>query len=319
MIRHDWTRAQVREILDRPFHDLLAEAHSAHRSRFDRNEIEGAVLLSIKTGGCSEDCAYCPQSARHETDVSLQRLLGTDEIVAAARDAKSAGATRFCMGGAWRSPTDRQVESVAAAVREVAALELETCATLGMLTTAQAESLAAAGLSYYNHNLDTSPEFYGEIITTRTYDDRLRTLANVRAAGVSLCCGGIVGMGETREDRAGLLHQLASLDPHPESVPINLLVQVPGTPLHGVEPLDGLELVRTIATARLVMPGSVVRLSAGRESMSDELQTLCLHAGANSIFLGEKLLTTPNASPDHDHTLLDKLGVHLTSEPLLRR
>ena len=319
MIHHDWTQAEVREILDRPFHDLLADAHRVHSDRFDPNEIEGASLVSIKTGGCSEDCAYCPQSARHQTGLESQALLSTQEIVAAARDAKAVGATRFCMGAAWRSPTDRQVDAVAAAVREVAALELQTCATLGMLTAAQAAALATAGLDYYNHNLDTSPEFYGEVITTRTYDDRLATLANVRAAGVNLCCGGIVGMGESRDDRAGLLHQLASMDPHPESVPINLLVQVPGTPLDDVEPIDGLELVRTVAAARLLMPHSVVRLSAGRESMSDELQTLCLHAGANSIFLGEKLLTTPNAGPGHDHQLLDKLGVHLASESVLHR
>jgi biotin synthase len=319
MIRHDWKHAEVLEILDRPFHDLLAEAHSVHSDRFDPHEIEGALLVSIKTGGCSEDCGYCPQSARHDTGLEPQGLLSTDEIVAAAREAKAVGATRFCMGAAWRSPTDGQVDAVAAAVREIAELELETCATLGMLTAEQAAALATAGLDYYNHNLDTSPEFYGEVITTRTYDDRLATLANVRAAGVNVCSGGIVGMGESRDDRAGLLHQLALMDPHPESVPINLLVQVPGTPLDGVEPLDGLELVRTIAAARLLMPGSVVRLSAGRESMSDELQTLCLHAGANSIFLGEMLLTTPNAGPNHDHELLDKLGVRLTREPVLGR
>jgi biotin synthase len=317
MIRHDWTRAEVRELIGRPFHDLLAEAHDLHRRHFDRNEIEGALLLSIKTGGCPEDCAYCPQSARYRTGVSPQGLLGTEEILAAARNAKAVGATRFCMGAAWRSPSDRQVDAVAAAVREIGALGLETCATLGMLTPAQSSALADAGLDYYNHNLDTSPEFYGEIITTRTYRDRLETLANVRAAGVKLCCGGIVGMGESRDDRAGLLHQLATLDPHPESVPINLLVQVPGTPLHGVEELDGIELVRTIAAARLLMPASVVRLSAGRAQMSDELQALCLHAGANSVFLGEKLLTTPNAGESHDHELLDKLGVRLATEPVL--
>lgn len=243
MIHHDWTDAEVREILDRPFHDLLADAHRVHSDRFDPNEIEGASLVSIKTGGCSEDCAYCPQSARYHTGLEPQGLLSTDEIVAAARDAKAVGATRFCMGAAWRSPSDKQVDKVAAAVREVAALDLQTCATLGMLTAAQAAALATAGLDYYNHNLDTSPEFYGEVITTRTYDDRLATLANVRTAGVSLCCGGIVGMGESRDDRAGLLRQLATMDPHPESVPINLLVQVPGTPLEEVEPLDGLELV----------------------------------------------------------------------------
>jgi len=317
MIRHDWTRAEVRELIGRPFHDLLAEAHDLHRRHFDRNEIEGALLLSIKTGGCQEDCAYCPQSARYRTGVSPQGLLGTEEILAAARNAKAVGATRFCMGAAWRSPSDRQVDAVAAAVREIGALGLETCATLGMLTPAQSSVLADAGLDYYNHNLDTSPEFYGEIITTRTYRDRLETLANVRAAGVKLCCGGIVGMGESRDDRAGLLHQLATLDPHPESVPINLLVQVPGTPLHGVEELDGIELVRTIAAARLLMPASVVRLSAGRAQMSDELQALCLHAGANSVFLGEKLLTTPNAGESRDHELLDKLGVRLATEPVL--
>jgi len=319
MIHHDWTQAEVLEILDRPFHDLLADAHRVHSDRFDPNEIEGAALVSIKTGGCSEDCAYCPQSARHPTGLESQALLSTEEIVAQARDAKAVGATRFCMGAAWRSPTDKQVDAVAEAVREVAALELQTCATLGMLTAGQAARLATAGLDYYNHNLDTSPEFYGEVISTRTYDDRLATLANVRAAGVNLCCGGIVGMGETRADRAGLLQQLATMDPHPDSVPINLLVQVPGTPLEDVDPIDGLELVRTIAAARLLMPHSVVRLSAGRESMSDELQTLCLHAGANSIFLGEKLLTTPNAGPNHDSQLLDKLGVHLASEAVLHR
>jgi biotin synthase len=318
MTRHDWTLAEVRDVLARPFHDLLADAHAAHRERFATDEVEGAILLSIKTGGCPEDCAYCPQSSRYQTGLAAQGLLPTEVIVAAARNAKEAGATRFCMGAAWRSPSDRQVDAVADAVREVGALGLETCATLGMLTPAQAETLAGAGLDYYNHNLDTSPEFYGEIITTRTYDDRLETLAHVRAAGVKLCCGGIVGMGESRDDRAGLLHQLAILDPHPESVPINLLVQVPGTPLHGVDPLDGLELVRTIAAARILMPGSVVRLSAGRASMSDELQALCLHAGANSIFLGDKLLTTPNAGDTHDHLLLDRLGVRIAEEPVLR-
>ena len=317
-IRHDWTRAQVLDLVGRPFHELLAEAHAVHRTRFATDEVEGAILLSIKTGGCPEDCAYCPQSARYQTGLSAQGLLPTDVIVAAARNAKTAGATRFCMGAAWRSPTDKQVDAVAAAVREVGALGLETCATLGMLSAEQAATLRDAGLDYYNHNLDTSPEFYGEIITTRTYDDRLDTLATVRDAGIKLCCGGIVGMGESRDDRAGLLHQLVIMDPHPESVPINLLVQVPGTPLHGVEPLDGLELVRTIAAARVLMPGSVVRLSAGRASMTDELQALCLHAGANSIFLGDKLLTTPNAGETHDHLLLDRLGVHIAEQPVLQ-
>jgi len=316
--RHDWTRSEVDDLLAAPFHDLLARAHALHRARFDTTEVEGAVLLSIKTGGCPEDWAYCPQSSRYQTGVQAQGLLATEVIVAAARRAVDAGATRFCMGAAWRAPTDRQVEAVGEAVRAVEALGLETCATLGMLTPAQVQVLAGAGLDYYNHNLDTSPEFYGEIITTRTYQDRLETLAHVRAAGVKLCCGGIVGMGESRGDRAGLLHQLAILDPHPESVPINLLVRVPGTPLGDGPELDGLELVRTVAAARLLMPGSVVRLSAGRASMSDELQALCLHADANSIFLGDTLLTTPNPGDSDDRQLLDRLGVHLAAEPVLR-
>jgi biotin synthase len=317
-IRHDWTVAEVLELVGRPFHDLLAEAHTAHRARFATDEVEGAILLSIKTGGCPEDCAYCPQSSRYQTGVSAQGLLSTEVIVAAAKNAKASGATRFCMGAAWRAPNDRQVDAVADAIREVGALGLETCATLGMLTPGQAKTLSAAGLDYYNHNLDTSPEFYGEIITTRTYEDRLETLANVRETGVKLCCGGIVGMGESRADRAGLLQQLAILDPHPESVPINLLVRVPGTPLADLDDFDGLELVRTIAAARILMPGSVVRLSAGRASMSDELQALCLHAGANSIFLGDKLLTTPNAGETHDHLLLDRLGSRIAEQPVLR-
>jgi biotin synthase len=288
-----------------------------HRARFDPGQVEGAILLSIKTGGCPEDCAYCPQSSRYQTGLAAQGLLTTEQIVEAASHAKAGGATRFCMGAAWRAPSDRQVEAVAGAVRGVSALGLETCATLGMLTEPQAAALAEAGLDYYNHNLDTSPEFYTEIITTRTYADRLETLTNVRAAGLKVCCGGIVGMGESRADRVGLLHQLATLDPHPESVPVNLLVRVPGTPLSEVEELDGLELVRTVAAARILMPGSVVRLSAGRAEMSDELQALCLHAGANSIFLGETLLTTPNPGTSHDHELLDRLGVRLASGPVL--
>ena len=310
-LRHDWTAAEAEALIARPFHDLLADAQAAHRESFDPAVVEAAILLSIKTGACPEDCAYCPQSARYDTGVEPERLMPTEEIVEAARNAQRGGATRFCMGAAWRSPTDRQVGQVVEAVRAVGALGMETCVTLGMLTDEQAGQLGEAGLDYYNHNLDTSPEFYGEIITTRTYDDRLETLANVRQAGVKLCTGGIVGMGESRADRAGLLAQLAQLDPHPESVPINLLVQVPGTPLHGVAPLDGLELVRTIAAARLMMPGSVVRLSAGRSEMTDELQALCLHAGASSIFLGDKLLTTPNPGDDHDMELLDRLDSRL--------
>jgi biotin synthase len=275
------------------------------------------MLLSIKPGACPEDCAYCPQSAKWSTDLEPQRLMATDEIVAKAHEAKAAGATRFCLGAAWRSPNDRQVEQVAESVAAVAALGLETCVTLGMLTDRQAARLANAGLDYYNHNLDTSPEYYTEIITTRTYGDRLETLGHVRSAGIKVCCGGIVGMGETRRDRVGLLAELSRLDPHPESVPINLLNQVAGTPLFGVAVLDGLELVRMIATARLVMPGSVVRLSAGRSEMTDELQALCLHAGANSIFLGDVLLTTENPSVGHDDSLLRRLDMRVATAPVL--
>jgi biotin synthase len=316
-VRHDWSIVETQQLLARPFHDLLAEAHRVHEAAFDPNVVEGAMLLSIKTGGCPEDCAYCPQSSRYDTDLTPQKLMSTEEVVTAARDAQRAGATRFCLGAAWRSPSDRQVEQVADQIGAVRALGMETCVTLGMLTPGQANRLADAGLDYYNHNLDTSPEFYGSIITTRTYDDRLDTLANVRAAGVKVCCGGIVGMGERRRDRAGLLAQLAAMDPHPESVPVNLLVQVPGTPLHGAAPLDGLELVRTIAAARIMMPRSVVRLSAGRSEMTDELQALCLHAGANSIFLGDRLLTTDNPGDDHDASLLDRLGMRLSPTPLV--
>ena len=315
--RHDWTTDQALALLERPFHDLLADAQQVHRNRFRPDVVEGAILLSIKTGGCPEDCAYCPQSASYDTGLGAEKLMDTGDVVAAARNAKAAGATRFCMGAAWREPNDRQVARVAEAVTAVGALGMETCVTLGMLTDAQAKTLAEAGLDYYNHNLDTSPDFYGEIITTRTYQDRLDTIGHVRDAGVRLCCGGIVGMGESRRQRAGLLAQLAQLDPHPESVPINLLVQVPGTPLHGVDELDGLELVRTIATARIMMPASVVRLSAGRSQMSDELQALCLHAGAASIFLGDKLLTTGNPGDDHDRELLDRLDSRFSEGSLL--
>ncbi len=316
-LRHDWTVLEALAVLERPFHDLIFEAQSVHRSGFRPDVIEGAILLSIKTGGCPEDCAYCPQSASYDTGLDAEKLMATDEIVEAAENAKANGASRFCMGAAWREPNDRQVERVAEAVTAVGELGLETCVTLGMLTDAQAKTLAAAGLDYYNHNLDTSPDFYGEIITTRTYQDRLDTIGHVRDAGVRLCCGGIVGMGESRRQRAGLLAQLAQLDPHPESVPINLLVQVPGTPLHGTDDLDGLELVRTIAAARIMMPGSVVRLSAGRSQMSDELQALCLHAGAASIFLGDKLLTTQNPGEDHDSGLLERLDTSLAGGSIL--
>ena len=315
--RHDWDTDEALALLDRPFHDLLFDAQRIHRERFRPDVVEGAILLSIKTGGCPEDCAYCPQSAAYDTGLDAEKLMDTAAIVAAAENARSAGATRFCMGAAWREPNDRQVGRVAEAVAAVGELGLETCVTLGMLTAAQATALAGAGLDYYNHNLDTSPDFYGEIITTRTYQDRLDTIAHVRDAGVRLCCGGIVGMGETRRQRAALLAQLAQLDPHPESVPINLLVQVPGTPLYGTEELDGIELVRTIAAARIMMPASVVRLSAGRSQMSDELQALCLHAGAASIFLGDKLLTTGNPGDDHDAALLDRLDTTLAEASLL--
>ncbi len=310
-LRHDWDVDQAEALMAEPFHDLLATAHAVHRERFDPHVIEAATLLSIKTGACPEDCAYCPQSATWNTNLEPARLMATEDIVEAARRARAASATRFCMGAAWRSPTDRQVDQVAEAVAGVKALGLETCVTLGMLSASQAETLADAGLDFYNHNLDTSPEFYGQVITTRVYQDRLDTLANLRTTAIKLCVGGIVGMGESRRDRAGLLAQLASLDPHPESVPINVLVRAPGTPLFDMEPLDPLELVRTIATARLMMPRSVVRLSAGRTDMTDELQALCLHAGAASIFLGDKLLTTANPDPGHDRALLDRLDTTL--------
>lgn len=311
VLRYDWTVDEAEELIARPFHNLLFDAHAAHRQHFDPHVVEAAILLSIKTGACPEDCAYCPQSAKWNTGLDAEPLMATEDIVAAARNAQAGGATRFCMGAAWRSPNDRQVGEVAWAVTEVSRLGMETCVTLGMLTPEQARRLGEAGLDFYNHNLDTSPEFYGEIITTRTYGDRLETLANVRDAGVKLCCGGIVGMGEGRRDRAGLLAQLAQLQPHPESVPINLLVQVPGTPLFGADRLDPLELVRTIAAAKLMMPASVVRLSAGRAQMTDELQALCLHAGASSIFLGDKLLTTLNPGEDHDQDLLQRLDTEV--------
>jgi biotin synthase len=315
--RHDWTTDEALALLERPFHDLLHAAQEVHRLRFRPDVVEGAILLSIKTGGCPEDCAYCPQSATYDTGLDAERLMETADIVDAARNAKANGATRFCMGAAWRAPNDRQVARVADAVTAVRQLGMETCVTLGMLTGTQARTLAEAGLDYYNHNLDTSSDFYGEIITTRTYQDRLDTIVHVRDAGVRLCCGGIVGMGETRRQRAGLLAQLAQLDPHPESVPINLLVQVPGTPLHGTEELDGLEVVRTIAAARIMMPASVVRLAAGRAQMTDELQALCLHAGAASIFLGDRLLTTGNPGEDADRQLLGRLETSLADRSLL--
>jgi biotin synthase len=308
-LRHDWTRSEVRALFDLPFPELMFRAQSVHRENFDPAAVQISTLLSIKTGGCPEDCAYCPQSARYDTGVRAEKLMTLGAVLAEARAAKGAGASRFCMGAAWREPKDRDLDNVCAMVEGVKALGLETCATLGMLTAVQARRLKESGLDYYNHNLDSSPEFYQEIITTRTYQDRLETLEHVREAGIHVCCGGIVGMGETREDRVGMIATLASLPEHPESVPINMLVRVAGTPLAEKEKLDPLEFVRTIAAARITMPRSVVRLSAGREDMSEETQALCFLAGANSIFYGPKLLTTPNPGRDRDRELMNRLGL----------
>ena len=308
-VRHDWTRAEIGALFDLPFPELIFRAQSIHRQYFDPAEVQISTLLSIKTGGCPEDCAYCPQSARYDTGIHAEKLMALDAVVAEARAAKSAGASRFCMGAAWRSPKDSDLARVCAMVEAVKGLGLETCATLGMLSAAQAQELKRSGLDYYNHNLDTSPEFYGEIITTRVYRDRLETLAHVRDAGIHVCCGGIVGMGETRADRIGMIVALAALPAHPESVPINMLVRVAGTPLADQPPLDSFEFIRTVAVARITMPRSVVRLSAGREDMSEETQALCFLAGANSIFYGPKLLTTPNPERDRDRVLMDKLGL----------
>ena len=309
-LRHDWTLDEIQALFALPFNDLLFRAHQVHREHHDPNAVQVSTLLSIKTGACPEDCAYCSQSARYDTGLERERLLPLDEVVATARAAREAGASRFCMGAAWRNPTDRNLDRVIEMIREVKALGLEACVTLGMLTPEQARRLREAGLDYYNHNLDTSPEFYGNVITTREYEDRLRTLEAVREAGIHVCAGGILGMGEATRDRASLLQQLANLPRHPESVPINLLVQVEGTPLHGVEKLDPIEFVRTIAVARILMPASDVRLSAGRHEMSDEMQALCFFAGANSIFHGDRLLTTDNAEADRDRRLFARLGLH---------
>ena len=308
-IRHDWTRGEIRELFGLPFAELVFRAQSLHRKYFDPSEVQISTLLSIKTGGCPEDCAYCPQSAHYETGVKAEKLMSVDAVLSEARAAKRAGASRFCMGAAWREPKDRDLDSVAAMIEGVKDLGLETCVTLGMLTRNQAERLKDAGLDYYNHNLDTSPEHYGAIIGTRVYRERLDTLDRVRAAGIHVCCGGIVGMGESEDDRAGLIATLASLPQHPESVPINALVRVEGTPLANAAPVDALEFVRMIAAARIAMPKAVVRLSAGRESMSDEAQALCFLAGANSIFYGERLLTTPNPAAERDRALLARLGL----------
>ncbi|RYD16086.1 MAG: biotin synthase BioB [Lysobacteraceae bacterium] len=309
-LRHDWTRAEVLGLLELPFADLVARAQAVHRAHHDPNAVQVSTLLSIKTGGCPEDCAYCPQAARYATGVEAEKLMSLDAVLAKARAAKAAGATRFCMGAAWRSPKDRDIPKVAAMIGAVKSLGMETCATLGMLSEPQAQALKGAGLDYYNHNLDSAPEFYDEIIHTRVFQDRLETLGHVREAGLKTCCGGIVGMGESRAERAGLLQALANLPAHPDSVPINRLVRVAGTPLADAKELDPFEFVRTIAVARILMPASMVRLSAGRAEMSDELQALCFLAGANSIFYGEKLLTTGNPDTARDLALFERLGIH---------
>lgn len=310
-IRHDWQLSEVEALLALPFNDLLFKAQTVHRANFDPNEIQVSSLLSIKTGSCSEDCGYCPQSARYDADLKPEALMPIDAVLKAAQDAKDQGASRFCMGAAWRSPKDRDIERVVEMVQGVKALGMETCVTLGMLTDKQTQALKDGGLDYYNHNLDTSEDYYSEIITTRTYQDRLDTLERVRDAGINVCCGGIVGMGESETDRAKLLLQLATMPSHPESVPINMLVQVEGTPLHGAEAMDPIVFVRTIAVARILMPKSRVRLSAGRKEMSDEMQALCFFAGANSIFYGDKLLTTDNPMTNHDQQLFQRLGVYM--------
>jgi len=305
-----WSVAQIVELFELPFNDLMHRAQTVHRENFDPNAVQVSTLLSIKTGGCSEDCGYCPQAARYHTDVENEPLMPIDEVLAAARAAKESGASRFCMGAAWRSPKQKDLEPVLKMISEVKAMGLQTCATLGMLKEGQAAQLKDAGLDYYNHNLDTAPEFYGDVITTRTYQDRLDTLDSVREADINVCCGGIIGMGESRNQRAGLIAQLANMEQPPESVPINLLTQVEGTPLHGTDELDPFEFVRTIAAARITMPKSYVRLSAGRQSMGEGIQALCFLAGANSIFYGEKLLTTGNPEAETDKQLFAKLGLH---------
>jgi len=309
VLRFDWRQEEIEALFELPFNDLLFRAQQVHRQHFDPNEVQVSTLLSIKTGGCPEDCGYCPQSVHHQTAVEPEKLMDVEAVVEAARVARQAGASRFCMGAAWRNPRGKNFERVLEMVERVREEGLETCMTLGMLDSEQAARLAESGLDYYNHNLDTSPEFYGEIISTRTYQERLDTLGNVREAGIHVCCGGIVGMGEGRADRVSLLEQLAKQKPHPESVPVNMLVQVEGTPLDNVEAIDPFEFIRTLAVARILMPASHVRLSAGREQMSDEMQALCFMAGANSIFYGEKLLTTANPEADHDRRLFDRLGL----------
>ncbi len=309
-LRHDWSLDEVKALFSLPFNDLLFKAQCVHRNNFDPNQVQISSLLSIKTGSCAEDCGYCPQSARYDSDLKPEALMPIDEVLNAAKRAKEQGASRFCMGAAWRQPKDKDVARVVEMVQGVKALGMETCVTLGMLTDEQTRTLKEGGLDYYNHNLDTSEDYYAEVITTRTYQDRLDTLERVRDAGINVCCGGIIGMGESDTDRANLLIELANLPNHPESVPINMLVQVEGTPLMGIESLDSLTFIRTIAVARILMPKSRVRLSAGRNEMNDEMQALCFFAGANSIFYGDKLLTTDNPMTNHDNALFDRLGLH---------
>lgn len=314
-VRHDWSRSEVAALFALPFNDLLFQAQSVHRQFFNPNEVQISTLCSIKTGACPEDCAYCPQSARYDTGLEREKLMAVSKVIEEAKAAKASGATRFCMGAAWRSPKAKDMAYVVDMVKQVKALGMETCMTLGMLDNEQAKDLAEAGLDYYNHNLDTSPEFYGDIITTRTYQNRLDTLANVRDAGMKVCCGGIVGMGEEQSDRVGLLLQLANMPQHPESVPINLLVRVQGTPLAEQDDLDSFEFIRTVAVARILMPQSHVRLSAGRENMNEQMQALAFFAGANSIFYGEKLLTTPNPEASKDMQLFKRLGIKPEERP----
>ncbi len=309
-LRHDWTHDEVEALFQMPFNDLVFQAQLAHREHFDPNRVQVSTLLSIKTGACPEDCKYCPQSGHYNTGLNKEKLMAVRKVLEEARRAKASGATRFCMGAAWKNPPEKDMPYILEMVKGVKEMGLETCMTLGMLNDDQAAQLAQAGLDYYNHNLDTSPEFYGSIITTRTYSDRLNTLAHVRDAGMNICSGGIVGLGETERDRAGMLIQLANLPKHPESVPVNMLVRVEGTPLADVEAVDGIDFVRTIAVAKIMMPASCVRLSAGRENMSDELQALAFLAGANSIFLGDKLLTTANPKESRDRQLFNKLGIN---------
>lgn len=304
-----WSIPQIEELLNLPFNDLIYQAQLVHRKYHDANKVQLSTLVSVKTGGCSEDCGYCPQAARYHTEVNDEDMMSLDKVVSAAKEARGQGASRFCMGAAWRGPKQRDIEKITEIISAVKGLGLETCATLGMLKPGQAEQLSDAGLDYYNHNLDTAPEFYGEVITTRAYQDRLNTLDSVRSAGMHVCCGGIVGMGESRNARAGLIAQLANLNPYPESVPVNKLVQVKGTPLYGTDELDSFEFIRTIAVARITMPKAMVRLSAGRSEMSEEVQALCFLAGANSIFYGDKLLTTGNPEAEQDKIMFRKLGL----------